>query len=226
MSEVARTVKRSVPDWQEDAVRARLEQGLELLQLPLSAAQVERLVRYLHELYRINQIHNLTAIREPIEMVAKHLLDSLAVAKLVRTERLLDVGSGGGLPGIPLLIAGCCERVVLIDSVGKKTQASTDMARALGLETQIEAVHARVESLSAAQYRSEQIISRAFSSLKSFGVLAGPLLAPKGELLAMKGRYPEAELAELPKIWRVEAVHEYAVPFVDGERCLLRLKKH
>lgn len=223
-----RPLKRAPIAFDTAAVRARLAEGIDELRLSLSREQISAQIAFLQALHNINQIHNLTAIRAPLDMAAKHVLDALSVLPYIHTPTLIDVGSGGGVPGLPLLLAGGCQRVVLIDSVGKKVRAMQEIAEQIGVHDSVHAINARVEDLAATrpEFRDcTQIIARAFSSVGQFVKLAGPLLAPGGELLAMKGAYPEAELAELPKGWRLVATHNLHVPFVDGERCLLVIKR-
>jgi 16S rRNA (guanine527-N7)-methyltransferase len=218
--------KRVVPAFLREQVSERLQAGLQQLRLaaPLSGATQQKLVDFLQALHEINQVHNLTAIRDPLEMVGKHVLDSLAVLPYLRGQPLLDVGSGGGIPGIPLLIAGGCERVVLVDSVGKKMRAAADIASQIGISAQVEALHSRVEALGP-RYRFEQVIARAFSSLAQFASLCTDRIQRGGELLAMKGREPVEEIQALPPGWRVKATHALQVPFVEGERCLVVLAR-
>jgi 16S rRNA (guanine527-N7)-methyltransferase len=233
----ARTPKRIAIPFDVTAVRARLATGVDELKLSLSRAQMNAQIEFLKALHAVNQIHNLTAIRDPLEMVSKHTLDSLSVLPFINTATLVDVGSGGGVPGFPLLLAGACKNVVLIDSVGKKMRAMTEIAAGLGVSEQLLAMHSRIEEVSACGHGKHvkanaaefsacrQIIARAFGSLASFCKLAGPMLAPGGELLAMKGSYPQDEIDALPKGWVVAAHHSLAVPFVEGERCLVVLTR-
>jgi 16S rRNA (guanine527-N7)-methyltransferase len=221
-----RPLKRVAIAFDAAAVKGRLVEGIDELRLSLSKAQIASLTEFVRVLHAANQIHNLSGIRDPLEMAAKHVLDSLSVLPYLATETLIDVGSGGGVPGLPLLIASGCQRVVMIDSVGKKMRAVAAMAQALGLHERTTALAARVETLApnAPEFSGcRQIIARAFSSLETFVTLAGPLLAPRGELLAMKGSFPEDELKALPKGWRLAAHHTLSVPFVDAPRCLLVL---
>lgn len=223
-----RPLKRPVIAFDAAAVRARLAEGINELRLSLSREQISAQIQFLQALHSINQIHNLTAIRAPLDMAAKHVLDALSVLPYVQTPTLIDVGSGGGVPGLPLLLAGACQRVALIDSVGKKVRAMQEIAEQIGVGEAVYPINARVEDLAPnrPEFRDcRQIIARAFSSIEQFVKLAGPLLAPGGELLAMKGAYPAAELEQLPKGWRVEACHNLQVPFVDGERCLVVIRR-
>lgn len=219
-----RPPKRVKLPFERPALLARLQAGVSELGLSLDTPILERLLDYLELLHEANQIHNLTAIRDPIEMVSKHLLDSLSVMPYISAERIVDVGSGGGVPGIPLLIAGACKRVVLVDCIGKKMRVAAEIADKLGLGESLVALHSRIEDLPA-QYRSDQVIARAFSSLQSLAQLAGLAVLKGGQLLAMKGKVPDEELAEVPRPWGVVSVQALQVPFVEGERCLVTLQR-
>ena len=178
----------------------------------------QRYLTYLRLLHRWNSSFNLTAVRDPLEMVGRHLLDSLAILPWVRGPRVLDAGSGAGLPGVPLAIARPEWTVVLLDSAGKKVRFLRQVRRELGLDN-LEPVQERLE-----RFRPEvgfdTVVSRAFASLADFASAARHLVAG-GRLLAMKGRYPEAELADLPDDIRVEAVEKPRVPGLQEERHLV-----
>jgi 16S rRNA (guanine527-N7)-methyltransferase len=219
-----RPPKRVALPFERPLLLERLHAGVSELGLTLDGAVQARLIDYLALLHEANQIHNLTAIRDPIEMVSKHLLDSLSVLPFISAERIVDVGSGGGVPGIPLLIAGACKRVVLVDCIGKKMRVAQEIADKLGLGDSLVAVHTRIEDLPA-QYRCDQVIARAFSSLESLAKLAGIAVLKGGQLLAMKGKVPEEELAEIPRPWGVVSIQPLQVPFVEGERCLVTLQR-
>lgn len=202
-------------------VRARLESGLSALDLELRQAACDRLLAYLALLHKWNRAYNLTAVRDPLHMVAVHLLDSLAVLPHVRGPRVLDVGTGAGLPGIPLAVVRPDWALTLLDSNGKKTRFVTQAAIELGLNN-LTVVHSRVE-----EYVSERgfdtVVSRAFASLGEMLGVTRHLLAPHGRLLAMKGAYPTAELAALPQGVALEAVERLAVPGVKAERHVVLL---
>ena len=196
-----------------------------LAQLPLAdldAGQVSRLLAYLDLLERWNRAYNLTAVRQRADMVTRHLLDSLAVLPWIPGGRLLDAGSGAGLPGVPLAIARPDLDVTLLDSAGKKIRFLEHLRRELGLRN-VTLVQARLEAWAPEGPNSapfDAIISRAFASLAAFAVAARHL-AGAARLLAMKGRYPAAELAELPDWLRVESVERLAVPGLQEERHLV-----
>jgi 16S rRNA (guanine527-N7)-methyltransferase len=201
-----------------------------LAQLPLTdldAGQVSRLLAYLDLLEQWNRAYNLTAVRHRADMVTRHLLDSLAVLPWIPGGRLLDAGSGAGLPGVPLAIARPDLDVTLLDSAGKKIRFLEHLRRELGLRN-VTPVQARLEDWAPAGPNGtpfnrgpfDAIISRAFASLAAFAAAARHL-AGAARLLAMKGRYPAAELAELPDWLRVESVERLAVPGLQEERHLV-----
>lgn len=192
-----------------------------LAQLPgpaLDAGQIDGLLAYLDLLARWNRAYNLTAIRDPAEMVTRHLLDSLAVLPWIPDGRLLDAGSGAGLPGIPLAIARRPLQVTLLDSAGKKVRFLNHVCRELRLGNAAP-LQARLETFEA-EAPFDAIVSRAFASLAAFA-MAARHLAGAAPLLAMKGRYPEAELAALPGWVRLESVEEVAVPGLQEQRHLV-----
>ncbi len=174
----------------------------------------ESYAHYLYLLAKWNKTYNLSAIREPQEMVSKHLLDSLAILPWLQGRRIIDVGTGAGLPGIPLAIAQPDIHFVLLDSNGKKTRFLQEVKRQLKLDN-VEIVQFRIEN-----YRPQQgfdtVISRAFSSLQQMIQWTQHVLNQEGIWLAMKGRYPQTELAELQQPYRVE---HYTVTGLEGERC-------
>jgi len=201
---------------------AQLEQGLLALGITLPGAAQQKLLAYVALLQKWNKTYSLTALREPEKAVSHHLLDSLAVRPFVEVDSLLDVGSGGGMPGIPLAIVCPQLRVTLLDSNSKKTAFLQQAAIELALPNI--AVHCgRVE-----QYRPPEkfaaIISRAFSELADFVTLSGHLLRADGRWLAMKGVWPHEEIARLPADVAVEKVHRLEVPGVEAERHLVVLR--
>jgi len=208
----------------EDRVQKKLEEGLEALHIRLDEKQVKQLMQYLFALYKWNGAYNLTAVRDIMEMISKHILDSLVILPILKKEsfvRLADVGTGAGLPGIPLAIACPDWKITLIDSNSKKT----GFLKHVELITQIEntnIVNARVESLDAC---FDAITSRAFSSLKEMVELTTNIQHTDTALWAMKGKFPEQELLELPKGYRVSASHQLRVPGIEGERHLLKITK-
>ena len=200
--------------------RNTLAAGLAELQIDLSEATQDKLLAFRDLLLKWNRTYNLTALRDPAQAVSHHLLDSLAILPHIGTGPLLDVGSGGGLPGIPLAIARPALSVSMVDTVQKKATFLQQAGIELGLKN-VAAYHARVEEMSG-QYA--QISSRAFSELALFVSLTRHLLAPGGRWLAMKGIRPDDEIAALPADVSVEAIIPLAVPGLDAERHLIILK--
>lgn len=200
--------------------RAALADGLAALGIELPAETQLRLLSYLDLLLKWNKTYNLTALRDPALGLTHHLLDSLAVLPWVADGPLLDVGSGGGLPGIPLALARPRLSVTLIDAVQKKVSFLQQAAIELQLPN-VQAVHSRVEEFSGAYPR---IVSRAFAELGQFVGLTRHLLAEDGRWLAMKGVRPDAELAALPPDVEVESIEPLAVPGLDAERHLVIMK--
>jgi len=179
----------------------------------------DQLLRYLDLLVRWNSAYNLTAVRDPDDMVSRHLLDSLAVLPFVGDGPLLDAGTGAGLPGIPLAILRPQLKVTLLDSAGKKVRFLRQVKRELQLDN-IHPVQARLEDFSPEQPFGA-VISRAFSDLAAFAVAARHLLGPGSKLLAMKGRYPEAELKDLPDWIGVERIEVLSPPGLHEQRHLV-----
>jgi 16S rRNA (guanine527-N7)-methyltransferase len=211
--------------------RDRLLAGAAELGLPLSDAQADTLLAYQALISKWNRVYNLTAVRDPAEMLTHHLLDSLAVVAPLRrhldtlgrpldTLRVLDVGSGAGLPGV-VIGALLPAQVTCVDTVGKKASFIRQAAAELGLR-HVAAEHARVESLDLPPF--DVITSRAFASLNDFVSLTRDLLAPTGVWMAMKGKAPDGEVAELPGDISVFHVEQLAVPGLDAERCLVWLR--
>jgi 16S rRNA (guanine527-N7)-methyltransferase len=186
------------------------------LGLALADVQVATLERYLDLLEKWNRVYNLTAIRERERMVTHHLLDSLAALPHVRGPRVLDVGSGAGLPGIPIAVASPSLDVTLLESSHKKSAFLTQAVAELQLAN-VQVVTERVESWHP-EARFDTIISRAFAELGEFASLAGRLLAPQGVLAAMKGVHPFEEIERLPRAYRVQEVVRLRVPGLDAER--------
>lgn len=204
----------------------RLAEGATALGLNLSAAQHAQLLAYLDLLAKWNKVYNLTAVRDPAEMLTHHLLDSLAViAPLVRhtqggAARVLDVGSGGGLPGV--VIAICCPEmsVACVDAVAKKAAFVQQAAGVLGLSN-LRGVHARVESITEPY---DVITSRAFATLADFTQWSAGSLGEDGVWMAMKGKHPADEMAGLPPSVAVFHVEQLTVPGLNAERCLIWMR--
>ena len=204
----------------------RLAEGATALGLSLAPAQHAQLLAYLDLLAKWNKVYNLTAVRDPAEMLTHHLLDSLAViAPLVRhtqggAARVLDVGSGGGLPGV--VIAICCPEmsVACVDAVAKKAAFVQQAAGVLGLSN-LRGVHARVESITEPY---DVITSRAFATLADFTQWSAGSLGEDGVWMAMKGKHPTDEMAGLPPSVAVFHVEQLTVPGLNAERCLIWMR--
>ena len=209
---------------QRERLERRLQAGIDRLGLSLPAAAPDALIDYIELLARWNRAYNLTAVRDPEAMVTRHLLDSLAVLPhLPDCPRLLDIGSGPGIPGMILAICRPDSEVTLVDSNLKMTRFAAAARRALDLPN-VEVRRERVERIEpSAGYPC--IISRAFASLADFVRLAAPLLAEHGRLFAMKGRLDPAELDAVPAGFAIEARHRLDVPGLDAERHLLELRR-
>ena len=213
-----------------DVLMERLRAGAEALALGLDDAQLARLMEFLALLQKWNKVYNLTAVRDPEEMLTHHLLDSLAAVAPLRRHvaqaglpapvRLLDVGSGGGLPGVVFAI--CCPEVDVscVDTVGKKAAFIQQAAVALKLPN-LHGVHARVETLTTP---FDVVSCRAFASLVDFTNWSRSALAPHGAWLAMKGKHPEDELAVLPPEIDVFHVEQLQVPGLEAERCIVWMR--
>ena len=204
-------------------LETKLAEGLAAMGQALSDETQARLIAYIHLIEKWNRVHNLTAVREPLRMVGLHVLDSLSLLPHIENKKtLLDVGSGAGLPGIPLAIARPDLHVTLIDSIQKKTAFLIEAKAQLGL-THCEVVCERVEAWRPDK-KFDVVVSRAFSELSDFVIQSAHLVAPDGELLAMKGVHPFEEIAKVPASHRVASVVELNVPTLDAKRHLVFLK--
>ncbi len=207
-------------------VQARLESALadgcnSLLGEGPAPEVRNRLLQYLDLLTHWNQAYNLSAVRDPDEMVCRHVLDSLSVLPWLNADSLLDAGTGAGLPGVPLAIMRPGLDVTLLDSAGKKIRFLRQVKRELGLAN-VHPVQQRLQSYSP-RATVPCIISRAFSSLEQYAVASRHLLGPDVKLLAMKGRYPQEEIARLPDWIRVERVEKLSVPGLHEQRHLVMM---
>ena len=206
-------------------MREALEAAATELGLRLSAAQLDQLLAYLALLQKWNKVYNLTAVRDPTQMLSHHLIDSLSViAPLQRRgapARLMDVGAGGGLPGV--VIAICCPAtdVSCVDAVAKKATFIQQVAAELKLPN-LHGVHCRVEQLRAEPFGV--VTSRAFASLADFTGLTRPLLAAGAVWMAMKGQHPADEIAALPADVDVFHVEQLTVPGLDAQRCIVWMR--
>jgi len=215
-----------------------LNKGLEDLGLGLPPHARRQLVQYVALISRWNRVYNLTAVRNPADMLSQHLLDSLAVLPALRRHlrsnertpnadaqevRLIDVGSGAGLPGVVLAIAEPEWSVTCVDAVAKKASFIRQVSAELGLPN-LQATHSRVEDVSPLP-GFDVVTSRAFASLEDFVSLTSHLMKPGGCWMAMKGKVPEDELAALPPDIEVFHVEQLTVPGLDAQRCLVWMRK-
>jgi 16S rRNA (guanine527-N7)-methyltransferase len=215
------------------ACEEKLRQGLMTMNIQLTDKNIIQLIQYLEEFYKWNKAYNLSSIREPLAMVERHLLDSLALVPLLKKaveesqqqekklNRIIDVGTGGGLPGIPLAIIFPEITFFLLDSNGKKTRFLFQV------KTSLELTNIAIENTRAENYQVEEkfniVISRAFASLKDMVVTTAHLLGEQGRFWAMKGIYPENELRDCEKHAIVDAFTSLDIPCLEGERHLLIL---
>lgn len=210
-----------------DHLKDLLVSGLDSLKLELTETQVEKLMSYLTLLQKWNKVYNLTAIRDPQEMLVKHLLDSLAVVSHIQGERLIDVGTGGGLPGIPLAICYPDKQIDLLDSNSKKTRFLIQAKAELGL-TNSQVIHSRVE-----EYKPQElydgVISRAFAAMEDMLYWTHHLIPVGGVWWAMKGQKEFEDLTELsnklPGLVTIENVIDLQVPNLHAERILVKAVK-
>jgi 16S rRNA (guanine527-N7)-methyltransferase len=201
-----------------------LEQGVAQLALPLSSAQQEQLLDYLALLNKWNSVYNLTSVRDPMQMMTLHLLDTLAaVPAFEGAQNVLDVGAGGGLPGVVLAIARPDMRVSMIDTVHKKTAFLTQVKAELGLAN-VTVYTKKVQELEVKQ-PFDVITSRAFADLSDFVNWSGHLLADGGRFIALKGTAPADERERLPEPWAVNDLQPLRVPGLEAERHLVFISR-
>jgi len=206
------------------ALKTMLSAGVQELGLAMNEAQIDKMIAYLLLLSKWNSVYNLTAIRDPREMVKQHLLDSLSAAPaFVQAKNVLDVGAGGGLPGMMLAIAFPDTRISMIDTVSKKTAFLTQAKTELGLGN-VTVYTGRVEELQVKE-KFYVITSRAFSELCNFINWSGHLLADGGQFIAMKGVAPAQEIERLPAGWKVTGMQPLSVPGLDAERHLVFVQR-
>jgi len=198
----------------------RLQQGIEQLGLDVSAETQEKLIAYLQLMLKWNKAYNLTAIREIDSMVIRHLLDSLSIMPFINESPVLDVGTGAGLPGIPLALCLPDHQFVLLDSNGKKTRFLTQAKIELGIEN-IEVIHSRIEDYKP-DFCFEMITCRAFAALNTILDLTQHLVTSSTRVMAMKGK---EEMPTLAEGYARSAEHELNVPWLDEERRLIEIKR-
>lgn len=206
-----------------DGIDARLAAGLSGLGLSLAPGRVDAMLRLVEELADWNARFNLTAIKDPADVVDKHLLDSLAVLPRLKGLSVADIGAGAGFPGLPLAIADPDRRFTLVESTGKKANFLRHAVKVLALPN-VDVLQGRAESYKPAR-PFDSVIARALGPLAEFIRVAGHLAGRGGRLLAMKGKVPDSEISALPPGWKALAVHPIRVPGLDAERCLVELGK-
>jgi 16S rRNA (guanine527-N7)-methyltransferase len=204
-------------------VEQRLTDGLAQLGVAADKTLTGALIRYLELLQKWNRAYNLTRITGLDDMAVRHILDSVTARPFLAGESVLDAGTGAGLPGIPLALLEPARRFTLVDSVGKKIRFLHQAVTDLGLGN-VTLAQARLEDFQAGA-GFDTVVCRAFSSLAEFVAACGRLAAPAGRLVAMKGRRPDAEIAELPVPWRATTVQRVSVPGLDAERHLVVLER-
>lgn len=205
----------------DDRLVRQLESGCAALPLSPGPGEQTRLLGYLELLAKWNRAYNLTAVRDPAQMVTRHLLDSLVIAPHLRGKNLLDVGTGAGLPGVPLAIMFPERKFALLDSNGKKTRFLFQVKTDLRLDN-MQIHHQRVESFQP-QELYDAILSRAFASLVDMVSCCSRLLAPGGRFFAMKGVYPDEELEAAAALCEVRAIHVLEVPGLHEQRHLVEM---
>lgn len=206
------------------ALSAVLDEGIAAMRLDVSPAQQDKLMNYLALMFKWNAVYNLTSLRDPMQMVTHHLLDSLAaVPAFAAAKNVLDVGSGGGLPGIVLAIVRPDMKVSMIDTVHKKTAFLTQVKAELGLAN-VTVYTARVEQLQVSE-KFDVITSRAFADLSDFVNWSSHLLADGGRYIALKGVAPKDEQERLPAEWKVDKVEPLDVPRLGAERHLVFIER-
>jgi len=212
-----------VRGFDREKLTAVLNDGIDAMDLPLWAAQREQLMDYLALMAKWNGVYNLTSLRDPMQMVTHHLLDSLAaVSAFEGAKNVLDVGAGGGLPGIVLAIARPDMQVSLIDTVHKKTAFLTQVKAELGLKN-VTVYTMKVQDLKAGPF--DVITSRAFADLSDFVNWSGHLLEEGGRFIALKGTAPADEQKRLPGEWKIQELRPIKVPKVEAERHLVFIEK-
>ena len=210
-----------MPNNSIEQLQQRLQAGLLALDVTLSENQKSTLLDFVELLVKWNKVYNLTAVRDPLKILDRHIIDSLSVLPFLQGRRIADIGAGAGIPGIPLAIALPDTQFVLLDSNRKKTRFMQQVKTELSLNN-VEVVHSRVENYQPDQL-FDSIISRAFASLKQMSQWASHLVVENGILLAMKGSYPEQEISELANSFEIKAVQKIEYPGLDADRYLVEI---
>lgn len=208
----------------EQNLLADLQRSIAKTELNVTQQQAEKLVAYVQMMHKWNKAYNLTSVRDPRDMLVKHILDSIIIAPLLDGKHYIDVGTGPGLPGIPLAIMLPDTHFVLLDSLGKRVRFMKQVAYELKL-TNIEPVQSRVEAYKS-QTKLDGVLSRAFASLKDMLHWCQHLVDSEGKFLALKGQYPKEELAQLPTGFEHTRSIELNVPELEGERHLIIINKN
>ena len=206
-----------------DQLTRQLELACEQLCLPVSSEQTHKLIAFLQLLFKWNKAYNLTSVRDPQQMLTVHIVDSIAVSPFLTEKKYVDVGTGPGLPGIPLAILNPEKSFTLLDSLGKRIRFIKQVAYELAI-TNIEPVQSRVEDFHP-DAAFDGVLSRAFASIGDMLHWCDHLTDHNGGFLALKGQYPEAELAVLPSDYKLASEDKIIVPGLDAERHLLKLIK-
>lgn len=196
----------------------QLANGINLLGLDIDRDRQKQMLEYINLLAKWNRTYNLTAVRDPKQMITRHLLDSLSVLPHIKDGLVLDIGSGAGLPGVPLSLCKPDSNFTLLDSNGKKTRFMTQVVRELNLNN-VDVVKSRIEDYKP-DYKFDSILSRAFSSIASLLKFSQHLCQNTGRILAMKGTYPLAEMDEMPEAKQLVNVVKLEIPGVNAERHL------
>jgi 16S rRNA (guanine527-N7)-methyltransferase len=198
-----------------------LQEALQVLNVSLTQQQQTELLSFVELLVKWNKVYNLTSVRDPLRMIDRHILDSLSILPFVHGSRIIDVGAGAGIPGIPLAIALPDRSYALVDSNRKKTRFMQQVKTEMAL-SQIDVIHSRIENYQPDEL-FDSVISRAFASLNQMALWSSHLLANGGKLLAMKGSYPEQEIAELANSFEIKAVQKIDYSGLDADRYLLEI---
>jgi 16S rRNA (guanine527-N7)-methyltransferase len=221
IAELAAKEKINAGLFSRQQMRCQLVKGLKELSLTLSEEDVDRALEHAELLMQWNRVYSLSAIRKASDVVPKHLLDSFAISEYVQGNKVLDLGSGAGFPGIPIALAKPQSKITLLDSNSKKIQFVRHVVAILGLEN-VEVLQQRAENMEK-QSKYDTILVRALGSLNAMATLALPLLDPNGYILAMKGRYPSKELEEM-RVRCILSIREIVVPCLRSTRHLVVIK--
>lgn len=202
-----------------EEVRNYLKLSLEKAQIATNYEVRQKILRYIELMIKWNRAYNLTSVRDPKQIIARHIMDSLSILPYIKGDLILDVGSGAGLPGIPLALLNLQKDVVLLDSNNKKAQFLHYIKADLELDN-VEVHQERVEDFDPG-YRFDVIVARAFSSIGKILTMSQHLCSKTGQFLLMKGIYPEAEMSEITDEFKVADVHNLKIFDIDGERTLV-----